>query len=227
MYTVVTSSFWQFLQSFFSLVGGALRLDPEAFRAVQTHVNADFITLTILILAGISVALGQSVVLLANRVTPRRFVISLLLNGVLFVGGLVIWSAIFAMVGRFIYGVTIPFSQFSRVVSLAYAPLLFGFFILLPYMGSFLDHLLDIWTFLLMIVAISVSLHLDFWQALSAALLGLITIQVLKYTIGRPVVALERWLRKEAAGTAVSNSMRDLVANLPEKLRDQSEEDMR
>ncbi len=100
MYTVDTSTFWQFLQSFFSLVGGALRLDPKAFRAVQTPINADFLTLTILILAGISVALGQSVVLLANKVTPRRFVISLLLNGVFFVGSLVIWSAVFALVGR-------------------------------------------------------------------------------------------------------------------------------
>ncbi len=220
-YTVDTSTFWQFLQSFFSLVGGALRLDPEAFRAIETSVNADFITLTILLLAGISVALGQSVVLLANKVTPRRFAISLLLNGILFVGSLIIWSAVFALVGRFVYGVSIPFSQFSRMVSLAYAPLLFGVFILLPYMGSFLGHFLDIWSFVLMIIAISVGLHLDFWQALSAALLGLIATQVLKYTIGRPVVALQRWLKNKTAGTAVSNSMRDLVSDLTDKMRDE------
>ena len=215
MYTIDTSTIWHFIQSFFGLVGGALRLDPAAFKAVQASasVGIDLLTLTILILAGISLTLGQSVVLLANKVTPRRFVSSLLLNGAIFVVSVLIWVAVFQLVGRLVFGVKVPFFQMARAVSLAYAPLLLSFFVLLPYLGSFLEHVLDVWSFLAMLVALSVTLHLDFWQALACALLGWVLIQLLKYTIGRPIVALEHWLRQAAAGVPLSYRMQELVSD--------------
>jgi Yip1 domain len=211
MYTIDTSTIWHFIQSFFGLVGGALRLDPAAFKAVQTSAGTNLLTLTILILAGISLTLGQSVVLLSNKVTPRRFVSSILLNGAIFVVSVLIWVAIFQLVGRLVFGVKVPFFQMARAVSLAYAPLLLSFFVLLPYLGSFLDHVLDVWSFLAMLVALSVTLHLDFWQALVCALLGWVLIQLLKYTIGRPIVTLQRWLRQAVAGTKLSDQVHELV----------------
>ncbi len=211
MYTIDTNSFWHAVQSFFGLVGGALKLDPAAFTAVQTDGSAYLLCVLILILAGISVTLGQSVVLLANKVTPRRFVISLLANGATFVVSALIWATIFQLVGRFVFGAHLPFEQMVRVISLAFAPLLLGFFILLPYMGSFLEHVLDVWSFLAMLVALSVTLQLDFWQALVCALLGWAVIQALKYTVGRPVVALERWLRQTIAGSSLSVNTQEVV----------------
>jgi hypothetical protein len=211
MYTIDTSNIWQFLQSFFRLVGGALRLDPAAFRAVQTATHADLLAVLILILAGASVALGQSVVLLSNKVTPRRFASSLLLNGVFFVVNVGIWAAIFQLVGGFVFGVRLPFLQMVRVVSLAYAPLLLGFFVLLPYLGSFLDHVLRIWSSLAMVVALGVTLQLPFWQALVCALLGWALIELLTYTIGRPIVALRRWLRRTVAGASLIKREQELV----------------
>lgn len=211
MYTIDTSTFWNFIQSFFGLVGGALRLDPAAFEAAQTSTGVELITLTILILAGISVTLGQSVVLLANKVTPRRFVTSLLFNGAIFVMSVLIWAATFLLVGRFVFGAQLPFTEMARVVGLAYAPLLLGFFVLLPYMGSFLNHVLDIWSFLAILVALSVTMHLRFSQALVCAFIGWVIIQILKYTIGRPILALERWLRQEVAGTSLSDQVQELV----------------
>jgi hypothetical protein len=205
MYTIDTSTFWHFMQSFFGLVGGALRLDPNVFRAVQLSTNAEWLTLLILICAGVSVTLGQSVVLLANKVTPRRFVISLLCNGVL------IWTAIFQLFGRFVFGVLLPFPLMARVIALAFAPLVLGFFVLLPYLGAFLDHVLDIWSFLAIVVALSATMQLRFWQALVCALLGLVIIQLLSYTIGRPIIALEGWLRKAVAGAPLSATIQALV----------------
>ncbi len=183
MYTIDTSTFWHFVQSFFGLVGGALRLDPDVFRVVQLSANTELLTLLILIFAGVSVTLGQSVVLLANKVTPRRFVISLLCNGVIFVVSVLIWTAIFQLVGRFVFGVQLPFPLMARVIALAFAPLLLGFFVLLPYLGSFLDHVLDIWSFLAIVVALSVTMQLRFWQALVCALLGWVIIGLLRYNI--------------------------------------------
>jgi len=211
MYTIDTSTFWHFVQSFFGLVGGALRLDPDVFRAVQLSTNTELLTLLILICAGVSVTLGQSVVLLANKVTPRRFVISLLCNGVIFVVSVLIWTAIFQLVGRFVFGVQLPFPLMARVIALAFAPLLLGFFVLLPYLGSFLDHVLDIWSFLAIVVALSVTMQLRFWQALVCALLGWVIIGLLRYTIGRPIIALEGWLRKEVAGAPLSANIQALV----------------
>src|SRR2546423_1605227 len=153
MYTIDTSTIWQCISSFFGLVGGALRLDPDVFRAVQTSPGANLLTLLILILAGVSVSLGQSVILFANKVTPRRFLMSLLLNGVLFAVGVLIWAAILLLVGRIVFRVQLPFDQMGREVSLAYAPLLLGFFVLLPYAGSFLKHAFEIWSFLAILVA--------------------------------------------------------------------------
>ena len=213
MYTINTSTFWQFLQSFFALVGGALRLDPAAFSAVQKSagVGTNILTILILVLAGVSVMLGQSVVLLANKVTPRRFVSSLLFNGVIFVVGVLIWAAIFQFVGHFVFGKQLPFSQMARVVGLAYAPLLLGFFILLPYLGSLLHHILDIWWFLAMLVALSATLQINFEQAVVCSLIGFVLIEALKYSIGRPVVALQRWLERAVAGTGSPGQVKELA----------------
>jgi hypothetical protein len=217
MYTIETSTFWQGISSFFAVLGGALRLDPAAFRAVQADANANLLLLLLLLLAGASQMLGQSVVLLANKVTPRRFVMSLLLNAVLFVVGVLIWAIIFQLVGRIVFGIQLPFAQMGRVVSLAYAPLVFGFLVLLPYAGSFLGHVLDAWSTLAMLVALNVTLHLDLQQALFCALLGWAIILVLQYTIGRPIVALQRWLRHAVAGVPLSNHVEELVKGPPEQ----------
>jgi hypothetical protein len=52
-----------------------------------------------------------------------------------------------------------------------------------------------------MLVALSVTLQLTFEQPLVCALTGFAIIKALKYTIGRPVVALQRWLEGMIAGT--------------------------
>ena len=155
--------------------------------------------------------LGQSVVLLANKVTPRRFVSSLLFNGVIFVVGVLIWAAIFQFVGHFVFGKQVPFSEMARVVGLAYAPLLLGFFILLPYLGSFLHHVLDIWWYLAMLVALSATLQIKFEQAVVCTFIGFLMIEALKYTIGRPLVALQRWLERAVAGTGSSGQVKELA----------------
>jgi len=184
---------------------------------VQADANANLLMLLLLLLAGASQMLGQSGVLLANKVTPRRFVMSLLLNAVLFVVGVFIWAAIFQLVGRIVFGIQLPFAQMGRVVSLAYAPWVLGFFILLPYTGSFLGHVLDVWSALAMLVALTVSLHLDLLQALFCALLGWAIILVLQYTIGRPIVAFQRWLRRTVAGVPLSTGVQEFVKKLPEQ----------
>lgn len=211
MYTIDSSTFGRFVASFFGLLGGALRLDPAVFKAVEVNPGATVFAILILIVAGISQALGQSVVLLANKVTPRRFLLSLLLSGVLFLVGVSIWTAIFGLVGYFVFGGQLSFAQLGRVVSLAYAPLVLSFFVLLPYAGSAIHHLLELWTFFAMLIAFGVTLQLDFWQSLGSVLLGWLIIGALQFTIGRPIMFLRSWLIGVTAGTPISTKVTELV----------------
>jgi hypothetical protein len=188
MYTIDTTTFFHFIASLLGLAGGALTLDPNAFRSVPNTGGATLLTLMILFLAGVSETLGQSAVLFANKVTPRRFVMSLGLSGAVFIFGVLISICTIWLIGTFIFHADQPIIGIMREVSLGYAPLLFGFFVLLPYMGTFVEHVLEIWSLLAIIVAVIVTLHLHFWQALVCTLLGWVIVQAAKYFLGRLVL---------------------------------------
>jgi hypothetical protein len=221
MYTIDTTTFWNFLHTLWALVQGALRLDPSAFQATQD--NAAYpVTLTIIFLAGVSKELGQCVVLLVNRVKPDRFVISLLVSGTILVLSIIIQVSIIWLTGIYIFHRRENIGNLFSAVSLAYAPLLFGFFILLPYAGSLLDHILDIWCLLAIVIAVSVTLQLQLLQALLCTLCGWLVYQLMKFTIGKPIMAITRWLRRSAAGVPLSMKVQDLAETLTENLTNHS-----
>jgi hypothetical protein len=217
MYTIDITTFGNFLHTLWTLVQGALRLDPAAFQAVQSKA-AYPVTLTILFLAGVSKELGQCVVLLVNRVKPGRFVISLLVSGAMLVLSIIFEMGIIWLIGIFIFHRHEDIVHLFSAVSLAYAPLLLGFFILLPYAGSLLDHLLDIWCLLAIVIAVSVTLQLQLWQALLCTLCGWLLYQLVKFTVGKPLVAITGWLRQSAAGVPLSMKAQDLAETLTENL---------
>lgn len=217
MYTIDTTTFGNFLHTLWALVQGALRLDPAAFQAAQDKA-AYLVTLTILFLAGVSKELGQCVVLLVNRVKPGRFVISLLVSGAILVLSIIIEVSIIWLTGIYIFHRREDIGHLFSAVSLAHAPLLFGFFILLPYAGSLLDHVLDIWCLLAIVIAVSVTLQLQLWQALLCTLSGWLIYQLMKFTIGKPIVVITRWFRQGAAGVPLSMKVQDLAETLTEDL---------
>ena len=189
MYTIDTTTFFHFIRSLLGLIWGALTLDPNAFSSVPNTGKATLITLLVLFLAGVSETVGQSAVLLANKVTPRRFALSLALSGGIFIFGAVVSIISIWLIGTFIFHTEQSIIQIMREVSLGYAPLLLGFFILLPYMGTFIEHALEIWSLLAIVVAVIVTLRLHFWQALVCTLLGWVIVQVVKYFLGRQLLA--------------------------------------
>lgn len=203
MYTINIRTLLNGFQTFWELVGGALRLDPAAFQAVQQNTDTTLMMIILLFLAGISMTLGQCVVLLANKVKPVRFIASLIFSGIIFIITILIWAAVYKMLDFLLKGSSTSFLQMLRVISLALAPYILGIFILLPYAGSFLEHVFDIWAFLALAVAIAVTLHFSALQALLFALLAWLIIQTLKFTIGRPVIALQRWLMRHVANIPI------------------------
>ncbi|HEX7004173.1 MAG TPA: hypothetical protein VF168_08290 [Trueperaceae bacterium] len=167
--------------------------------------------LAVVFLAGISSAAGQSLVLFVSRVRPHRFIASLLLSAMIFVAGFMLWSLSVWSIGSFAYSREVPYETVLRAIALAYSPYLFSFFVLTPYLGSFIWLLLSIWSLLALVIATGVVLDLTLWQALLCNAGGWLLLQLLERTIGRPVLALTKILRSWVAGTRLTTEAERLA----------------
>src|SRR6185436_451003 len=91
---------------------------------------------------------------------------------------LVLIISVFVWAGSIWLVINLVFSrpgQFARIlvlVALSYAPLLFGFAVLLPYLGNFIYHALRIWSFLALVVGVKAVAGALFWQGILACLIG-------------------------------------------------------
>lgn len=183
-----------------ALVGHALTLDRQAFELLDQGAAGLRLSLAVAFVAGVSAALGQSVVLFANRVAPRRFVLSLLLSGAVFTLVYLFWSTSLWLIAVYVFHHPRPYLNALRTVGLAYSPQLFGFLVMTPYFGSFLAALLSVWNLLAIVVATRAVFHVSTLEAMASAALGWVLLQLLQRTIGRPVLALGRRLRVAVAG---------------------------
>jgi len=183
------------------LVWGALRLDPEAFRLLlAASAPRAGLGLTVAYLAGLSMALGQSVALFAARVSARRFVATLAVQGLLFLASFAVWALSLWWVARLGFDAARPLRDVVGVVGLAYAPQLFGFLVLTPYLGVPLQSVLSVWTLLATLVAASAVFGLGLREALACSAVGWLLARLLQHTLGAPVVRSGRWVRAWVAG---------------------------
>lgn len=178
----------------------ALLLDENAFLTVYKARDGSFWALLTVVLAGVSTALGQSVVLFINQVSPRRFGFTVLVSAALYVFNYLVWALSLWGVGHALFGSNVPLEQTVRTVGLGYAPLLFSFLAFIPFFGVALGSLLSLWSLLAVLVGAQVGLELPLWQAALCGGLGWLVVQLVQRTVGRPLVTLSRWLRARAAG---------------------------
>jgi hypothetical protein len=157
--------------------------------------------LVIVFLAGLSSALGQSVVLLAGRVAPRRFLLSLLLQAGLFLGGYLLWSLTIWLGSHYLFGVTHEFRLILIAIGVAYSPFLLSFFVLAPYVGSFFSLLLSVWTLLAIVLSSRNVLGLTLLQTVVAGGLGWVLLHLLSRLVGGLLLQLATFVRRRTAGT--------------------------
>ncbi len=189
---------------FWSLVWGALTLNPEAYTQINTLSNGNTIALTIVVAAGLSEAVGQCVVLFINRVKPLRFLLSLGIAAILFAVSYVFWAISVWFVSHLLYGTQLTELQLLtvlRTLGLSYAPLLWGFFMGLPYFGIPIFVLLSLWTLLAEIVGWETLTNLGTWEAFICTGFGWLIFQILQRTVGRPIVTFGQWVQNKVAGT--------------------------
>jgi hypothetical protein len=205
--------FWETVQS-------ALALRPQIFAQIIEAPAGLFIALTVVVLAGLSEALAQSLVLFINRISPRRFILAILLSAGTHFIGFLFWTATIWLVGVYLFERSVPYATVTRAVGLAYAPQLLGFFILTPFLGSLFALVIGVWSLLSTVIAVSVGLNLTIWQAMACSGLGWLLLQAWRRTLGRPVQAFERWLQRRMAGVPLQWTLNDLrQIRLPSRLR--------
>ncbi len=193
------------------LVQGALALDRSAFDALLDASDGRLATgAWVAAAAGLSTAVGQSVVLFAVRVSPRRFVASLALQVLIFVAAFFVWALSIALVARLGFDGVRPLGDVIAVVGLAYAPQLLGAFALMPYFGAPLQTLLSAWTLLATVVATAAAFGLGLPSAIACAAGGWLVTQLGQRTVGRPVVRAGQRVRSWVAGAELGRGRRGL-----------------
>ena len=189
---------------------GAISLSPDTYRRVVQSSSGGLISLVVLLLAGLSEAIAQGIVLFVNRVKPIRFVLSLAIASILFVFGFLFWAGSTWIVLKIFFGTRAPLIQLLITLAISFAPKIFGIFIALPYLGVPLSIALSIWSFLAFLVGIQATLGLDLWQGFWCGVLGWAVLQLLQRTVGRPVAGIGKWIRNSAAGVPLVTDLKDL-----------------
>lgn len=191
-------------------IGRAWGLDPEIYRWVMLAAEGGWVALVVVALAGISEAVGQSVVLFLNRITPRRFVLALLLSAGTHVVGFFFWAATVWLVAAYLFDQTTAYNLLTRAMGLAYAPQILSFFVLTPYLGALFSLGIGVWSLLATLTAVQVALGLTVWEALACSGLGWLLLQGWRRTLGRPLLAFQRYLQRRAAGKPLQVTLADL-----------------
>jgi len=186
MYPINTTSLFSAVDSILRLVGGSLRLDPQAFLAAfQAGKDASGLLIWIILIGGLSLMIGQSVVLFANRVSPARFILSLFLGAVNFLLDVLVIVLVVWGMANLLSDITWPLGQVGRAVALASAPYWFSLFFLIPYFGLILERGLKFYVILALIVAVQSIFAIPFLDAILASVAALFLSQFVSGILGK------------------------------------------
>ncbi|NES07839.1 MAG: peptidase, partial [Okeania sp. SIO2F4] len=195
---------------FWHLISGALTLNPEVYNQINSLPQGTEAALTIVLIAGLSEAIGQCVVLFINKVKKLRFFLSLGISAIIFLFSFWFWAISLWLVSQFIFNINLELLAVIRTLGLSYAPQMLGFLIGLPYFGIPISVLLTLWSLLAEIKGIQEITQLSIWGAFACNILGWIVHQVSQRTIGRPITAFGQWLLNLAAGTELVTDRQQL-----------------
>lgn len=148
-----------------------------------------------IILAGLSDGLGtQSIILLVNRITPLRLVLNLVLSIALYTLSALAWMAAIWLATRVVLRDAVPLPQVIGAVSLAYIPLWFSALTLIPYLGQAISPLLNGWSLVIALLAVSQAFQVGLIQAVAGTTLGWLSLLLVRAILSRPAARLDHWL---------------------------------
>ncbi|MBE9012955.1 CAAX protease, partial [Pseudanabaenaceae cyanobacterium LEGE 13415] len=201
------------------LIGGAFALQSDTFREVAALSGGLWFALIVVTLAGLSIAIAQSIVLFVSRVKPGRFIFCLLINAVLFTFGFIFLTLSTWLLGFVPGSPRVPLIALIKVFGLGYAPLLFSFLGALPYLGYPIGNLLSVWNLLAMVVGYAAIAQIPLSSAFVYVALGWFVKQNLEGTIGQPIAQLGSQIVDRIAGVALADTPQELRERILAGLR--------
>lgn len=194
-----------------NLLGGAFQCKAEVFRQISTLPSGLTLALLIVLVAGLSLAIGQSIILFINRVKPIRFIFSLLIGAVLYTFGSLFLVFSTWLICQLPWSVNVPLTTLIKVLGLSYAPLLFSFLGGLPYLGARILTILAVWHLFAMVTGFSAVAGVGASMAFGYVALGWFAHLLLENTIGQPIAKLGREIADRVAGVDLAYSREELV----------------
>ncbi|WNZ22035.1 CAAX protease [Leptolyngbya sp. NK1-12] len=193
------------------LFGGAFGLSAEVFQKTDAIPHGLTGALLIVLLAQLSLAIGQIIVLFVNRVKPIRFVFSLLISAVLYTFGFLFLVFSTWLICQLPWSASVSFLTLVKVLGLSYAPLLFGFLGALPYLGEPILTLLSVWHLLAMVVGFNAVTQVGIGEAVGYVAFGWAVKQILEHTIGQPIAKFGKSVADWVAGVKLAENQEELV----------------
>ena len=219
----------EFFSQVWQALWAALTFDVAALaplvRAQADVWQATLVILTVALLAGISVLLGDSVTLFANHVKPARFFLTLVVNGILFALELFVWAVTIWLCAILFYGKQDSLLEVFLVVCLGSAPLVFGFLILVPYFGEGIRWFLRVYSWLVTLVLVAVQYQFSIGPAIVCSVGGWLLIQVFSVLFARPLDAVQDWVWRNATGTSGVVTFDRQIQFLTQQLRQNARTD--
>ena len=207
-------------QRLWDLISWAFTLNRAALPEVETLSHGIWIAAAIAVIAGLSRAFAQAIILFINQVKPLRFVLGLGINAVLFAAGSFFLILSTWLLTLLPWTVDVPLRVLVIILGLSYAPLIFSFLGALPYLGVPTLTLLSVWQLLAMVVGFGAVVDLRFGPALSYIALGWIVLQLLQNTVGQPIASLGNRLINTVAGVELVTQRQDIIEILRSRMSD-------
>ncbi|WDI30539.1 hypothetical protein PUV54_11285 [Hyphococcus flavus] len=203
------------------LAWGAIGFSTDAFLRAASSAEGQTAALIIAFLAGVSEMLGQSVILVVNRVALYRFLASLAFTGLTYVITAVAWGAAAIAVAPLTRVGTLSPGEIGAVtgiVSLAFAPRLFGVFAIAPYFGLALGNILEVWAMTLAIFGLHVGLDLPLAAAVFCGGVGWALSYGIRSWLGHALATPLGRLRHAIIGSPLDRSPQQIIDDLAELL---------
>jgi len=174
----------------------------------------------ILFMSILSLTIGNSLVLFANRVNHAQFIRSILAFTFLFILSIFLWTLSIQFLAYFFFGKHKPTVEVLLLVAASFMPFIFGFLILLPHLGYYLYALLRIWVMVNLVVNVMIAYQFNIFQALIVSLLGWILMEFISSLSFLRLDDIKRWFLKLTTGKSEYKDPDDLVFEYVKRQRE-------
>ncbi len=179
-----------------------------------------WIGFSILFLSILSLTVGNSVVLFANRVNRAQFIRSLLAFTFLFILSIFLWTLSIQFFAYFFFGKHKPTIDVLLLVAASFTPFIFGFLILLPHLGYYLYALLRVWVMVNLVLNLMRAYQFNIVQALVVSLLGWLLLEFVSSLSFLRLNDIKRWFLKLTTGKPEYKDPDDLVFEYVKRQRE-------